>query len=166
MTYKIKKGKHRAWPISIGLFYDRESISKTICFDDSCRYVINDDDKYDTNKLFGIGYLWSHTKDSARFGWRFNPDSDDITLSAYCYVDKERVIWPLLEVKFGKEYDCTLVITKDSYMFLVFDAATKETLAYETIAKFHNKKFGYKLGVYFGGNKSAPKTMKIKMSTP
>ena len=57
MTYKIKKGKHRAWPISIGLFYDRESISKTICFDDSCRYVINDDDKYDTNKVFGIAFF-------------------------------------------------------------------------------------------------------------
>jgi hypothetical protein len=160
-TKTIRKHTHRAWPPSIGLFYKKEHISKSVYFEDSCRYELKDEDQYDTNKLFGIGYFWSHHKDSARFGWRYNHITDKIVISAYCYVDGEVIFLDLCEVKIGEWYSMTIVIRDYDYQFLVY--ANGMQIEHDEIKKKHKKKFGFPLGVYFGGQKTAPHNIKIKM---
>jgi hypothetical protein len=155
----IFKGKHRCWPPTFGLFYKKEHISRLVKFEDSCRYKFQDQDQEDVNKLFGIGYFWSHHKESARFGWRYNPMIDKITLSAYCYVNSERIIWDLCSVKINEWYSLTIIIRENDYQFLVY--ANGMQIEHEIVTKQHKKKFGYPLSVFFGGNNPAPHKMKI-----
>lgn len=158
MNYTIKEGRHSAFPPTLGLFIDKQSITKTVSFDDSCRYTLADGDQEDVNKLFGIGYFWSHHTDSARFGWRYNPSKDKIELLAYCYVNGERVINPITDLDFNKDYNLTLNINPNIYTFYLDNAL--KTGVYKT----HNKRFGFPLGPYFGGNKPAPHKITIKLN--
>jgi hypothetical protein len=124
-------------------------------FHADCAYYLPGIDQMDTNKIFGIGYLWSHHADSARFGWRYNGETEKIVLSAYAYVGGERVIIDLGEVPFGKYVRLTIKVDYGKYVFYVdgFEA--------RYIEFHHKKKCGYPLGVYFGGNRLAPSTMHI-----
>jgi hypothetical protein len=183
----IKKEKHRAWPPSIGVFFKKESISKRVCFLPSCEYELDHPDRYDFNKLFGIGYCnnllqlisipfnWllckikkkkfipPHQIDSVRIGWRYNWITNKIATCAYCYVRGSRVDWLLSEMEFNKDYIVGIVITKDKYHFIVLEADSNKEISHDTVAKFHQKKWGYRLGVHFGGNKTAPHKMQIKI---
>lgn len=160
MVYTIKKGKHRACPPMIGLFYDKKVMSRRVTFDRSCAYTLPGEDQEDINKLFGIGYFPSHHTDSARFGWRYNPSTDKIEILAYCYVNSERLIYPLASFDFNKEYTLELQINDDTYSFYVQTNFAKFGFA---IPKTHKKVFGFPLGLYFGGNNPAPHKMKIKI---
>jgi hypothetical protein len=186
-TKTIRKGKHRAWPPSIGIFFKRESVSKRICFTSSCKYELDNENREDWNKLFGIGYNESllsfiitpfrwliskikkkpftppHNIDSARIGWRHNWITDNVSVCAYCYVRGTRIEWLLCEMKYDKDYIVSLVVTGDRYHFIITEADCNVSISRDTVRKFHHKKWGYPLGVYFGGNKVAPQTMKIKI---
>jgi hypothetical protein len=162
----IFKGAHFAWPLTLGIGYKKTDIAKLVTFDESCRYKINGEDMFDINKLFGIGYFFSHHTDSARFGWRYNPDSDEIELFAYCYVDKERIYWLMCELQFNRTYLMSIKIYKDKYFFFVIDANKGTVISTETITKKHQKKWSYNLGLYFGGNKSSPHRMSVKFGKP
>lgn len=160
MIYTIKKGKHRARPSVWCLWYNKKIVQYDVLFTESCMYHLEGPDMEDTNKLFGIGYLWSHHKDSARIGWRYNERSGNIVLSAYCYVSGERVITDLCEVPIGVRVRCSIKIEYGKY---IFKAEGPNIRAIDYIEFRNDKKFSYPLGVYFGGNKTSPNTLKIQM---
>lgn len=162
MLFTIKKGRHRGWPLVLALFFNRSVIRRTVIFGSGCNYWIEGEDMQDTNKLFGLAFLPEGVhKESARFGWRFD-NANKIILSAYCYVNGERSIKELCKVPFYKKITCALYVQKDNYVFdVLIDGAP---MANEYVPKFHKRKFSYRLGVFFGGNKPAPKTMKIQVS--
>jgi hypothetical protein len=155
MIFTIHKDTHRAKPLRFGLWFNKRTITKDVMFFDDCAYYLPGIDQLDTNKLFGIGYLWSHHKDSARFGWRYNSEKNKIVLSAYAYVSGNRVIIDLAEIPFGKYVRCTIKVDYGKYVFYVDGFETRY------IEFAHKKKIGFPLGVYFGGNKLAPSTMHI-----
>ena len=131
-------------------------------FDESCRYDLQGPDQYDTNKLVGIGYLWHHHNDSARFGWRYVPSLGQIELLAYCYVDGVRIIQPLCMCDIGKHYEITLMNYYRNYIFRVVNE-NRERIGDWSQAREHKKKLQYRLGLFFGGNQVAPHEMKIQI---
>lgn len=164
MIFRIHTGKHRARPLRFGLWWNRKSFAWSVKFTDSCRYDLKTDDQFDTNKLCGIGYIPGfHHKDSARFGWRYWPDKGWVELMAYCYVGGKRIIQNLEFCEIGKTYHLQLNITEDSYVFNVFDPAFDKAVGGTSIPITHKKKLGYRLGVFFGGNRPASQDIQIQL---
>ena len=58
-----------------------------ISFDKSCKYDI--EEKSCVNKLFGYSFgLFSVHKNTCRFGWTYNKETDKIDIWIYIYKDK------------------------------------------------------------------------------
>lgn len=180
MKYKIRKGEHKARPVTIGLWKDKVILEKEVTFHESCKYDANNVyDSEDINKLFGIGYFpkgpidafigrWItdkytdddfHHTDSARFGWTYNPLRSDITLHAYCYIDKRRFTTELLAVPLFTPVRLQIMIGEAGYKFSVQTA----NIAYNgfDIPFSHEKRWSYPLNLYFGGNLPAPHDMEV-----
>lgn len=163
MIFTIRKGRHRARPFRFGLWWAKTSFSWVVKFDESCRYDLGNEDQFDTNKLVGIGYLWHHHKNSARFGWRYWTDRKEIALSAYCYVNGRRVIEQIALCQIGKEYRIRLHVLANSYYFEVYEAGASRPIGTTFVDHYHSKKLKYRLGVFFGGQAKAPHEMKIQI---
>jgi len=167
MTFTFHKGKHRArplywlhwWP----LLFNPVEVARRVCFSFSTKYDLGSDDQQDHNKLFGISFTRDPHRNSARFGWRYDPVKNKFILSAYCYLNGERHMVDLCDLVVNRQYDCTLVITNSDYQFNVRQVDNGATLNNTAISKGHNKKNGYLLGPYFGGNHVAPNNMTIEM---
>jgi len=159
--FVIRQGSHRALPLSFGIYFGKKVMSRKVTFHEDCRYDLQGEDQKDWNKLFGIGYLWSIHKDSARFGWRYNKDKDRIELSAYAYVNGERIMEYIGDVEIGIEAELSLTIFSDSYNFY-FEQQEYSDLV--TIHKASNKFISYKCGLYFGGNQTAPHAMSVTIN--
>lgn len=165
MRLTIHKGKHRpAWSwLQMRLWFKKRSIRKVVSFSFNCKYDLKSKDQHDTNKLFGIGYFPNHHKESARFGWRYDNAVNRFVISAYCYVSGKRVIEQICSVVANHRYKIQLDIFKDHYLFIVSDFETPVVYGSKMIPFKHKKKFGFPLGLYFGGNNPAPHEMTIEM---
>ena len=165
MIYKINKGKHRAWPPAPGLFWNKKTLQRVVSFDISAKYDLpGTEDDEDVNKLFGIGYLPGHHTDSARFGWVYNNASNKIDVYAYCYVNGERKIKFICAINLFKRVLMVLDVLSDCYCFSVVDPKwTNLVLGSIDVKKDHDKKIGYRLGCYFGGNQTAPHKITIEI---
>src|SRR3954462_10892015 len=133
MTFRIPSGKHYARPFHLGIWWNRKSFAWKVIFTNSCRYDLRSDDQLDTNKLCGIGYLFGgHHVDSARFGWRYNKETDLVELIAYCYVNKERIIKPIAACEIGKEYKLSLYASDSIYSFCAREMGKDAFIGYVT----------------------------------
>jgi hypothetical protein len=162
MIYSISRGKHTSRPFRFGLYVNKRDITYDVTFFDSCKYNLNSDDQYDTNKLFGIGYFPHHHSNSARYGWRYNPLTDLIELMAYCYDNGIRTITKICDCKVNEPYRLSIQIEAGRYVFIVGRGSM--FIAQFPVPKSKNFKFGYKLGVYFGGNMTAPNDMAVMLN--
>jgi len=161
MIFTIHKGKHISKPRKFSFWWGRDAFRWNVLFTPSCRYDLKSIDQLDINKLVGVGYLPTHHRESARFGWRYNSKNDRIEVFAYCYIGGKRVTRLIDDCEIGKEYFLNLFISYDRYQFSISDKA--HVFSGETIKKTHNKKFQYRLGTYFGGNEPAPQEIKIQI---
>jgi hypothetical protein len=162
VIFTIRKGWHYSRPFRFALWWNRKVFTRKVVFANNCRYGLPGDDQADTNKLFGVGYLPGHQKDSARFGWRYLPGYK-MEVLAYCYVEGKRIIESVALCEVGQLYRFKLNITATEYMFSVFDLAggASNLIGQTIIAKRHSKKLQYGLWPYFGGNRPAPHYMTI-----
>lgn len=187
MWYKIKQGRHRAYPLSLGIHTGKTSESYEVIFDDSCRYILEGTDKEDTNKLFGWSYgilpwrkqitftgaktigdteifEWrpAHHKESIRVGWKYNSTTDMIDISRYVYLNGYRYDHIINSVEIGKK----------NIISMNYSIPTLEIKVNDDVDSFPyvimNKTWGYNLGVYFGGRNDitgkdnvAPHDMKV-----
>jgi hypothetical protein len=161
MTFRIPSGKHYARPWRFSLHWNRNAFAWKVKFTDSCRYEIQGNDQYDTNKLCGIGYLPHHHNESARFGWRYSLLHDQIELSAYCYVNGQRVIKPICFIDIGKEYNIELTKLSTMYFFTCSEVA--KLLGSAEVPYDHNHKLGYGLYPFFGGQARAQHEIIIEL---
>lgn len=161
IDYKIKSGKHYSnqwfYKIFNSFFFKIKRLSYKVTFNKNCLYTLNNNDKYDINKLFGFSLGYHHI-DSARFGWSVNGNSVDIF--CYCYIDGKRTSSFLLSVVPEKEYKFTIFGLSDCYVFLATDSDNQVKRKLINKTKSRNK-WGYKLWPYFGGNQKAPHDMNI-----
>jgi hypothetical protein len=134
-------------------------MERRFLFAPSCRYIFGDEDQHDNNKLFGFS-VGHHHKNSYRFAWKYDPAKDKIGIWAYMYLDGER-----------HSSLVTYVQLRKFYHFKVSYFPKKRTLHFEIDGCGYSYKllnnqltktgFGYTLGPYFGGNRTAPKEMII-----
>jgi hypothetical protein len=160
MIHTVNKNRHRFLPPIFGLFF-KKKIFYDVCFLEGSEYDI-DTDQSDINKLFGVGFFPHHHVNSARFGWRYNPDKVAIELLAYFYDNGVRKSEYVGECMIGEIVRCELTIHKSYYIFGVRHRYGRYKYSFQHISPSF-KRIGYKLGLYFGGNRTAPHTIKIMM---
>jgi len=142
----------------LGLWVDKKRISYRVVFDSNCRYDLGNNNQLDINKLFGIGFLWSHHTDSARFGWRYNNDTKKFELFTYCYVSGKRTWEYITSVEPNVSCELTIDLHFGSYFFTIKRGSN---IFQKEVKHFHTKKIAYPLAPYFGGDEKAPHTMNI-----
>src|ERR1044072_531550 len=160
MVYTIKKGRHRAWPLRLGLAFRRRAFRRIVSFL-NYEYHIEGEDMADTNKLFGIGFLWNHHKESARVRWRWDPEKRMVLLSAYCYVGGARIIESLAWIDPAKPATISIYVETWAYFFHVIQDGI--VVGYHSVKRFHRKKWSFPQGLYFGGNQAAPERIRVDM---
>lgn len=140
--------------------YDNISKSVKVIFDESCKYDI--EEKSCVNKLWGFSMgLFGVHKDSYRFGWTYNKETNKIDIWNYIYINKKLYKHIISSCDFNKEYEFSLYIKelcpelwnvklyKDGEMLSAMDIPTD------------NKRTLLELGFYFGGNTRSPHKMCI-----
>lgn len=163
MVSRVLKGWHFSIPHPLSLHYGKEEETKEVTFDASCLYEPLDSE-HDYNKLFGWSFGFHH-RNSVRVGWR--SQGNQIELILYVYEDGKRCDTdiPGILCDIGKKYRVTLRRIKDEYWLSVVDT---ESLLYRfqwrPCSKTIKPTWGYKLGLYFGGQKPAPHTIKVTMT--
>lgn len=160
-TKIIKRGDHYCSPFPVPkiILLGNMENELYISFDDSCKYVFNDSDQYDINKLFGYSY-GNHHYNSDRMGWRYLPDEDVFELLTYSYVNGVRISsFSLGKVKSNEKFRVKISTTiKNNKRFVAFELNDISIKQIYDVSKVWIK---YTLGLYFGGNKTAPHTMKV-----
>lgn len=162
---KIKKGRHYGHPFPIPMLLFGKSLNKrvVVCFGESARYDLGDDQS-DINKLFGFSYGFHHNN-SDRIGWRYIQKSDQVEILLYSYVDKKRIKRHIAYMDIGVAYDVKLSVElkypgKNRRVRVdIYNLESKEVpfiyithFSYEQVWYY----IKYTLGLYFGGNRKAP----------
>ena len=154
-TYTIRQGNHYC---DDNIFTDIETaeLKFSVRFDSSAIYQTNaPENQEDINKLFGFSDNESqHHLFSARFGWRWS--NSTLRLFSYVYNNGELSYQEIGTVQIGTEYNCSIVVTGNSYIFRINDLETvMPRTSTTTMAK------GFKLYPYFGGDETAPQDIRI-----
>ena len=162
MIFTIKKGKHYSDNFVYKFFHFfnfASNIFYKVTFNQSCKYELEGEDKYDINKLIGFS-RGLHHKESARFGWRYSSKDDCIELFAYCYVSGNRTYKKICNIELNREAILEIAKNKNYYTFRVFQGISTYVFTIDSESKFP---FGYRLWPYFGGNRKAPHDMVIEL---
>lgn len=164
-NWTIFKGWHFSLSNILSRFKLRRGtapISVDLNFHESCWFKYKDADDNDVNKLVGVSFGRHHTN-SVRVGWVPNFDKKDkIALYFYTYNNGIRSIVKFKEIWCGLNY--TLIIRfSEKENTCTFNLYRKDFLENEKAIPFVIPKttLGYYLWPYFGGNKTAPHTMKM-----
>lgn len=140
---------------------DKQIFSKTIEFTDSCRYEINEPSC--VNKLFGFSFgLFGVHKNSARYGWTYDKETDSIVIWKYIYsngrLTKHTITSVEICAKTKFELNCQAF---DEHIYrVIFYIDNKEM---DSFCFTVDHKWLLTLGFYFGGNTRAPHTMHVNL---
>lgn len=154
----IKQGKHYCTPFPIPKLGDLE-VEQYISFDESCKYNLKTKDQADINKLCGLSYGWHHYN-SDRIGWRYLPTEDVFELLTYSYVNGVKITSISLgKIKANEKFRVRIsTIIKNDKRFVVFELNDMQIEQVYDVSRVWIK---YTLGLYFGGNRTAPHKMII-----
>lgn len=139
--------------------------SVRVYFMPNCKYQLLEN--YDqVNKLFGFSEGFHHWN-SARIGWRC-VDGENIELLAYCYINGQRIIKPMITCKPGTWVFCNIQSKPSKYVLKALSPNNQSiTISVDKGKKWSIytffKLFIYKLFPYFGGKIAAPHDMEIRM---
>jgi hypothetical protein len=142
-------------------FKQAHSLSYEVVFTDSCKYDIGSDQS-DINKLFGFSYGFHHHQ-SDRIGWRWNPSLNKIELLLYSYEQKVRRSFKLTEVALNTLNIIELEVYLNGLYRHISIKINNETYAFCLLQD--PVYWGYTLGLYFGGNRTAPHNMNILINS-
>jgi len=151
----ISAGKHYS-KAGIKLVSGIIPLQYDIAFTESCKYQIAQKDQDDINKLFGIGFLPYHRKNSVRFGWNYL-SGEFIRIWAYWYLDGMCYQRYLGDVPIGKTYRYIITPHPKSHNLHVMGRSLFATIPVPS------RYLGYLLNPYFGGNQAAPHDIEIKI---
>lgn len=164
MTYTIFKGFHFSLPPFPIFFYKKRSFQRVVKFDSSIIYDIGKD-QGDIHKLWGIHWGKIHSN-SARFGMRYN-SGKGIEILAYCYDkgvrvntnENEKVVCTLTD--YG--YYSTKIREMDNQYFFSVEISKDNWVHAHQLKTYKPPALGFFSRPYFGGNRTAPHKIKIKM---
>lgn len=171
MIIKIHKGNHSPnilqRLLQVGIYRNKSVMERVVEFDITAKYDLpGEENDADVNKLFGFGYMkGGHQKDSARFGWIWNNGTGKVNLFAYCYVDGKRIMTEICEAATYFKYLLSIDKKDNIYSFSVHDAKNDYKIFGSVNVPFtHKKKWSYRLGCFFGGNRTCDHDITIKIS--
>lgn len=178
LRYKIEKYCHYTSTVSVNFWLKKKSFSWYVKFDETARYPSLGKDDGDINKLIGICLLpWWYVlitpivgilaaaftdamhKDSLRFGWRYNRETDEIELYSYCYHNSERAVQYLTSVKIGEWFNVNIDKSYSVASLWVVTSNIMSRIYHKALPK--NKTLAVLARPYFGGNKPAPNDITI-----
>ena len=136
-------------------------------FHQDCAYELPARNSLDVNKLYGAawgirGVHWN----SARFGWFWDAQTQEMVLVAYCYdrgvrnQDAQLNFPEVARLRLGETVECNIRVTATDY---VFHVTKGDTTIGRICAVPHSKlpSWGFTLGLYFGGSEPSPKLMHV-----
>lgn len=160
---KIIKGFHYCFNfLNFKPYFCKESLQSSykVKFTQSCRYIIGKD-QTDVNKLFGFSYGFHHNQ-SDRIGWRYNNITNKIELLLYSYECKKRYSFLLKSFDINEDIIIKLSVDlKEDYRSIIIEINNKR-ISY--FLKHKQTFWGYTLGSYFGGNRTAPHNILIDIA--
>lgn len=172
---RIFKGCHYPFPLDFGGFLLRRITQDSVynaftryTFYPSCKYEIGEDQS-DVNKLFGLS-LGNHHNNSIRIGWRYL--NSKLEICYYAYKNGKRIPTKVIHaLELMEDKPLTLDIG------LIYNRKTNEVnISVELVSpddiniRWSNLIYelddtkplwSYGLGLYFGGNRKSPHTIKI-----
>jgi len=150
IKYTISKGQQYCDQSSL-VVVSYSELKFTVKFDNTAVYRTTDPaNQEDINKLYGFSdNNGAHQQYSARFGWNWSHDS--LRLYAYIYNDGIRVSQEIAAIIPGSEYNCSIKVSDDLYIFKLNNKTVSMPRTSTTV-----RAEGYKLYPYFGGNETAP----------
>ena len=156
-TYKIKKGKHSSGT-HLG-YFKGNTLKVSFKLDDGAIYRSQSaENQGDVNKLFGFTdcNALDPQQNSARFGWRWNPDTSKIEILAF--VDHQGIhsFQDLGTTHPGEVSEGTIALENGKYAFYY---KGKRVVMNRNCSK--SKMQGFKLYPYFGGQETAPQDIHI-----
>lgn len=183
MRIVIKKNKHYPFPyfpIFLPKWVSKRRptvITRCYWFTESCLYDLKDEDQGDVNKLFGFS-IGLHHNTSFRFGWKADLKTQTIEIVGYEYHDK---------IRQATIHICNVALRNSVYFMLYYSPEGKteyvvyqdntyygkyilsedvvrnvvEVVVGNTVNIKRKWGLGYTLGLYFGGNETAPQDIII-----
>lgn len=157
MIYTVKKNRHRATPLNLGIWKNKTLLKRSVTFLNNSIYPLQDGS---IHKLFGIGFFWDLHRQSARIGWRYE-GSGIFKLFAYCYVDGKRIKKEICNVPMNIPINCSIQLKNNLYIFKIFYNSSPVSIV--TVSYKHNKKWSFPLNLYYGGPNKAPNEIQVKI---
>jgi hypothetical protein len=155
IRYVIRQGQHYS---DQNGFQEVEysQLNFTVRFDSSAIYQTTDPaNQEDINKLYGFSdNNADHEQFSARFGWNWARGA--LRLYGYVYNNGQRTSQEITPIKIGTEYNCSITVSADHYVFNSNDTTINLPRTSATA-----KGEGYRLFPYFGGDETAPHEIDI-----
>jgi len=159
MIYKCAQGKHRFLPFIWGVTIARQ-IRKSVMFLPSWKYDL-DRDQSDWNKIIGRSnislnfWLMPHWS-SYRICARYNKLLDVVEIAAYWYISGKRYSKKFASCKINEQVpEMSIIRVGKNTIFTCGIYAFTVPGPWTWI--------GFKLGPFFGGNRSAPHPMELYM---
>ena len=156
-VYTIKKGAHSSKSRLRWLY--QPHLSYEVIFDNSCVYENEiPSNQRDINKLFGFSDCNSHHQEnSARFGWRWY--NGQLEVLSYCYARGVRTSTHIANLQLNTPYKCHIYLYPDRYELEIEGFAPVQ----ENRVDVCKQGAYYLLWPYFGGDETAPHTIRIHM---
>ena len=154
-TYTIPKFCHYSnfFPKFYCLNKPQIKLTWKVKFTESCKYEINE--KSCVNKLFGFCFGLGVHKNSLRFGWTYNKETNNIFIWHYDYSKGRLMKLKLYSCDINEEHEYKVILRKQNNDYiggLVIDGNEESAMRFENITS----KFITTLGPYFGGETRAP----------
>jgi hypothetical protein len=153
-TYTILQGQHYCDPRPLKSV--RTSEMKFVAkFDESAIYqTVDPNNQYDINKLWGFSEGLNNQYNSARIGWGWSDEA--LRLYAYAYVKGVRHSQEISTVPIGVDINCSIKVSGSTYIFTVNSTSVTLPRGLST-----SSASGYQQYPYFGGDETAPHTIRI-----
>lgn len=151
----IKKGDHKSSPIDTKVLTGDCHLEADFKFTEGSRYFLNDIDSLDWNKLFGFKLDYNNVPNhSAMVGWRYSKWNN--TWEVCPYFNNDGIVFPdtneILTVSEKEIIKCEAILQSDKAIIKI--SANGQSITKTQILK---KGVVYtSVGVWFGGNKTAP----------
>jgi hypothetical protein len=161
----IKKGRHLSNQLT-GIHLMSTGVRFEVMFTEESKYILEGEDQYDWNKLYGISHgffplvkSYMMHYNSSRFGWRYNTDFNCYEVTPYYYINGERYfhnnVIGVLDP--NRVYICEITPWYDKVVYSITDKESGASIlnfeSPEKITSYH----GFIAPAYFGGNMPAPK---------
>ena len=154
MTYIIFKDWHFSLPLLPRFYIKKNKFKWFAQLNNSCKYDIGED-QLDWNKLVGITNHLNPRKDSVRFVWRYDKKKDVFEIGLYKEVDEVFKSYSLCTVKANEIIEMRFTFSRN----FVKASVNNNSLT----LPFLIDNFAWRLNPYFGGNRTSPHNMKIKL---